>query len=42
MVRRGGMRTQMARQMGVSKNRADDLLAKAKKMNKGGVFKGIF
>ena len=33
MVRRGGMRTQMARQMGVSKNRADDLLAKAKKMN---------
>jgi|TARA_R100000152_G_scaffold20017_1_gene12812 hypothetical protein len=33
MVRRGGMRTQMARQMGVSKNKADDLLAKAKKMN---------
>ena len=27
------MRTQMARQMGVSKNKADDLLVKAKKMN---------
>ena len=33
MVRRGGMRTQMAKQMGVSKNKADDLLVKAKKMN---------
>ena len=33
MVRRGGMRTQMARQMGVSKNKADELLEKAKKMN---------
>ena len=33
MVRRGGMRTQMAKQMGVSKNKADDLLEKAKKMN---------
>jgi len=33
MVRRGGMRTQMAKQMGVSKNKADELLEKAKKMN---------
>tara|TARA_Y100001937_G_C6879848_1_gene224240 strand:+ start:63 stop:458 length:396 start_codon:yes stop_codon:yes gene_type:complete len=33
MVRRGGMRTQMARQMGVSKNKADELLEKGRQMN---------
>jgi|TARA_A100000172_G_scaffold54921_1_gene35099 hypothetical protein len=33
MVRRGGMRTQMAKQMGVSKNKADELLEKGRQMN---------
>lgn len=33
MVRKGGIRSQMAKQMGMSKNKADDLLQKGKQMN---------
>ena len=33
MVRKGGIRSQMSKQMGMSKSKADDLLQKGKQMN---------